>query len=48
MGLIDKAKDMKDDALDQDARDKIQRIATEHGMSYEEAKTYYLRTKDDA
>lgn len=47
MGTLDNMRDQANDIMDDpDARDKIQRIADEHGMSIEDAKTHYLQHKD--
>jgi hypothetical protein len=47
MGTLDNMRDQANDIMDDpDARDKIQRIADEHGMSIEDAKTHYLQQKD--
>lgn len=37
----------KKDTLDRATQNTIKQIAYEHGMSYEDARTHYLRTKDD-
>jgi hypothetical protein len=47
MGKLTSQQVQKRDLMnDPDARDKIQRMAEEHGMSIEDAQTYYIRQSD--